>query len=71
MDSLSVSYIGGGGGKKSCEITARAVSGVLCGTAIDHYMAIDMSVLPKLNDLAGGVTVTIPNTDLINADPTW
>ena len=71
VDSLSVSYIGGGGGKKSCEITARAVSGVLCGTAIDHYMAIDMSVLPKLNDLAGGVTVTIPNTDLINADPTW
>lgn len=71
VDSLSVSYIGGGGGRKSCEITSRAVSGALCGTAIDHYMAIDMSVLPTLNDLVGGVTVTIPNADLVNADPSW
>ena len=39
------------------------------GAQIDYYISMDISGISKLNDLVGGVTVTIPNDDLIAVDP--
>ena len=40
------------------------------GAEIDYYISMDISGINKLNELVGGVTVTIPNDDLLALDPT-
>lgn len=40
------------------------------GAQIDCYISMDISGINKLNELVGGVTVTIPNDDMIAIDPT-
>ena len=40
------------------------------GAEIDYYISMDISGINKLNELVGGVTVTIPNDDLVAIDPT-
>ena len=32
---------------------------LLGGTEIDHYLAMTMSAIPQINDLVGGVPVTV------------
>ena len=49
----------GDGRAQSCELTAEAVSNLLMGTRIDHYVAMNLDGIPVLNDWAGGVTVTL------------
>ena len=39
--------------------------------SIDGYMAVSMSVLPLANDKVGGVTVTIEEPGLKQADPVF
>ncbi len=39
------------------------------GAEIDYYLSMDISGISKLNDLVGGVTVTIPDDDLAEIDP--
>lgn len=46
------------------------ISGQNDGAQIDCYISMDISGINKLNELVGGVTVTIPNDDLIAIDPT-
>lgn len=46
------------------------ISGANDGAQIDCYISMDISGINKLNELVGGVTVTIPNDDLIAIDPT-
>ncbi len=43
----------------SCENTALAVSRLLYGIKIDNYFSLTMDAIPVLNDLVGGVTVTV------------
>ena len=43
----------------NCRNTVTAVSGMLLGIPVDHYMVYDLSAINVLNDLLGGVTVTI------------
>ncbi len=40
------------------------------GAQIDYYLSMDISGISMLNDLVGGVTVTIPDDDLVEIDPT-
>ena len=40
------------------------------GAEIDYYISMDISGINKLNELVGGVTVTVPNDDLLALDPT-
>lgn len=60
----------GDGGRKSCKNTADAVSRLLFDAPIDHYIQVPMTAIPVLNDLVGGVPVTIPE-DLTAADPAF
>ncbi len=60
----------GSGGKDSCRNVAEAVSRLLCGVPVDHYMAITMDGISVLTDLVGGVPVTLEE-DMTNIDPSF
>lgn len=51
--------------------TVDAVEALLCGTKIDHYMSGEIPLLAQINDLVGGVPVTVPNDELQKVDPAW
>ena len=53
----------------ACMSAVKAVSELLYGVKIDGYAAIQMEAIPILNDMVGGVTVTIED-DFSLVDPT-
>lgn len=63
---LAHSY--GDGAELSAQLTTEAVSGLLLGVPVDHYMALQMDGIPALNDWVGGVTVTLED-DFSQVDP--
>lgn len=65
---ISYSHMVGDGGTLSCENTVRAVSDLLMGQKIDGYVSVNMDCVGVLNNLAGGVTVTVVD-DFSQADP--
>lgn len=67
---LCLAFNSGDGGRKSCLNTVDAVSGLLFDAPIDHYIQLPMSGIGVLNDLVGGVPVTMPE-DLSVIDPTF
>jgi LCP family protein required for cell wall assembly len=56
---LALAHTYGSGGKDSCENTVKAVSKLLYGVNIDHYVSMTMDGVAELNDLAGGVTLEV------------
>lgn len=56
---LALAHTYGRGGEDSSHNVMQAVSNLLGGVPIDHYLSFTMSSISKLNDLVGGVTVTI------------
>ena len=68
-EQLALAHTYGNGLEKSCENTVYAVSHFLYGIGIDNYFALTMDAIPVLNDLVGGVTVTIED-DFSTVDPT-
>ena len=56
---LALAHAYGDGMKRSCKNAVQAVSDLLEGQRIDGYLALNMDAIPVLNDLVGGVTVTI------------
>ena len=71
IQHLTLAYAYGDGREKSCRYMTEAVSRLLGGMSIDGYMAVSMSVLPLANDKVGGVTVTIEEPGLKQADPVF
>ncbi len=69
VQQLALAHTYGNGMEKSCENTAMAVSQLLYGINIDNYFALTMDAIPILNDLVGGVTVTVED-DFSAVDPT-
>ncbi len=67
FEQIALSHTSGSGLEDSCVNTRNAVSGLLFGFPIDNYLAVPMSAIPILNDLVGGVTVTIVD-DMTPAD---
>lgn len=65
---LALAHTYGDGGTDSCENTVQAVSSLLYGVEIDHYLSITMDAVPVLNDMAGGVTVEVMD-DFSGIDP--
>ncbi|MBR3705496.1 MAG: LCP family protein [Firmicutes bacterium] len=65
---LAVSYVYGDGMEESCLNTAKAVSDLLYGTQIDHYVAMTMDGIKVLNDAVGGVNVLVTD-DFSEVDP--
>lgn len=59
VGQLALAHTYGSGGSDSCINAVEAVSNLLGGIPIDHYMTFTMDSVPVLNDMVGGVTVTI------------
>ena len=53
-----------------CENTVEAISALLFDVPVDHYISLNMSAIPVLNDQVGGVTVTVP-AGLESVDPAF
>ena len=66
--NLCLSHAYGDGKEQSCAYSVDAVSNLLFGTKIDHYVAMNLDGISVLNDWAGGVTVTLRD-DFSAADP--
>ena len=56
---LALAHTYGSGEEDSCENTVLAVSNLLYGMEIDHYVSLTMDGVFLLNDLVGGVTVEV------------
>ena len=65
---ICLGYAFGDGRQTSCEVTVEAVENLLGGQTIDQYLAMGLDGISTLNDLAGGVTVTLED-DFSAADP--
>ena len=56
---LALAHTYGSGGSDSCLNAKKAVSKLLGGVSIDHYMSFTMDSVPTVNDSVGGVSVTV------------
>ena len=56
---IALAHTYGNGQAVSCRNTANAVSALLYGMRIDHYMSLKMDAVPTFNDLVGGVELTL------------
>lgn len=65
---LSLAHAYGNRPEARCRNTVAAVSGLLYGIKIDHYLSLTMDGVVILNDLAGGVTLEVMD-DLTELDP--
>ena len=65
---ICLGYAFGDGRQTSCEVTVEAVENLLGGQTIDQYLAMGLDGISTLNDLAGGVTVTLED-DFSAIDP--
>lgn len=70
FQQLCLAFNSGDGGRESCLNTVNAVSSLLFDAPIQHYIQIPMSGISTLNNLVGGVPVTIPE-DLTGVDPAF
>lgn len=66
---ICLSHGFGDGQSQSCELTAEAVSNLLFGIPVDFYVAMNLDGISTLNDMLGGVTVTLED-DFSALDPT-
>lgn len=56
---IALAHTVGNGRDVSCRNTADAVSELLLGVKVDHYLSLTMDAVPVMNDLVGGVEVTV------------
>ncbi len=56
---IALAHTYGNGREVSCRNTADAVSDLLQGVNIDHFMSVTMDSVPIYNDLLGGVEVEV------------
>jgi LCP family protein required for cell wall assembly len=69
-EQIALSHTYGSGLKDSAENTVNAVENLLGGITVDNYAIMKMDAIPVLNDMVGGVTVTMTE-DLPQIDPTF
>ena len=58
-EQIALAHTYGSSNAQKCENTVKAVSDFMYGIKVDNYFAITMDGIPILNDLVGGITVTI------------
>jgi LCP family protein required for cell wall assembly len=66
--ALAYNYLYDDSGKLSCRNTADSVSDLLMGINVDHYTSFTMDSVAIVNDLVGGVEVTVQD-DFSGIDP--
>ena len=62
-EQIALSHTYGSGGNDSCKNTADAVSNLLYGMEIDHYISFTMDAVSEYNDLVGGVSIPAGKPD--------
>ena len=62
MMQITYAHTFGQGKEDSCENTVQAVKWLLYNAPVDRYMAFTMDAVPVMNDMVGGVTVTLEDT---------
>ncbi len=67
-ERISLSHGFGKGGEDSCRLTVEAVSKLLQDVHVQFYLALNMDGISELNDLLGGVEVTLED-DFSHIDP--
>ena len=67
---LALQYAYGNGAKNSSWAMKKTVSELLFELPIDGYITMDIAAVSKINDLLGGVTLTIPE-DYTDIDPAF
>lgn len=65
---IALAHTYGNGQEVSCRNTADAVSELLLGMKVNHYISFTMDSVPTINDLVGGVSVTLLE-DFTSVDP--
>lgn len=65
---IATAHAYGDGTERSCRNAVTAVSHMLGDQTIDGYMALNMDAVAILNDMVGGVPITI-TSDLTEVDP--
>lgn len=68
VGQLALAHTYGSGGSDSCLNATKAVSKLLCGVQIDHYITMTMDGVGIITDLVGGVEVTVLD-DFSQVDP--
>lgn len=71
VQHLTLAYAYGDGRETSCEFMTEAVSKLLGGLNIDYYLAANVDAVSVVNDLVGGVTVTVPTEGMEQVDPAF
>lgn len=66
---LGYAYTWGNGGTASCESLTEAVSLLFDGIPILDYVVMNQDSMVYVNDLVGGITVTVPNSELAEEYP--
>lgn len=66
---LGYAYTYGDGGDVSCKSLCEAVSLLFGEVPVKRYIVTNQDSMSYINDLVGGVTVTVPNDDLSNQYP--
>lgn len=66
---LALQYAYGDGGTLSCTAMQKAVSRMFYNIPIHAYVAIDMNVIPVVNDAVGGVTVEVLENIVNDGNP--
>jgi LCP family protein required for cell wall assembly len=56
---ITLAHTYGNGKDVSCRNTAESVSGLLMGMKVNHYLSVTMDSVSVLNNLVGGVEVTV------------
>ncbi len=65
---LALAHTYGSGKGDSCRNAVEAVSGLLYNVHIDHYVSFTMDAVAQVNDIAGGVTLTVLD-DMTSVSP--
>lgn len=67
---IATQYAYGNGAKNSCWAMKKTVSEFLYELPIDGYIALDIAAVSKINDVLGGVTITVQE-DYTRVDPAF
>ena len=59
QQQIALSHTYGNGRNVSCRNVSDAVSALLMGVKVNHYISLKMDALPVFNDLVGGVEVEV------------
>ena len=69
VSQIALSHVYGSGKQDSCVNSRNTISHLMFDAPIGNYISFTMDAVPAINDLVGGVTVTVPETLEYLQDP--